>query len=250
MLKLAQNKDKQIVTDFSAIHPIGVRIACGALAYGLEGKMFSVWIQYNDKEEVTALYSSFGGASTLVASDDADFEELALFLGSGNSSLCADVKTFEHMGITPTEVKQMFQFTSLPQEFNEVSDFADERQMYSLVSKAIPGSFKDGEENYLDFLSDLTYRRNRNLARVKAINTDKVTACCITAAEDDKRALISAVACDESARGKGYGKKVVLSMVNSIVSENKTAYVIALNDSAKGFYNAIGFTPVAEIGYI
>lgn len=251
MLKLANNSDIERIVSFSKNQAIGVRISCGALAYGLEGKMFSVWMQLDDNDNITALFSSFCGACTIIANELADYEELSLFSSSIGSSLCGDIKVLEKINLKTDNIKTMYVFNGKATNYDNVKPFGDEKKIYDLVSRVIPGSFKADEESYLDFLSDLTYRRNRNFARLRAITQfDEIMACCITAAEDSSRALISAVASSEKARGKGYGKAVVLSMVNSIIEDNKQAYVIALNDSAQSFYEAIGFIPIARIGYI
>ena len=116
------------------------------------------------------------------------------------------------------------------------------KKLYNLVSENIPGSFSDNKESYLAFLSDFTYRKRRNLARSKGIILDgKLVSSVITSAEVPGNALISAVASDKSLRGSGLGKKTVLSMVSELESEGKNVYVIALNESAEGFYGHLGF---------
>lgn len=252
MLKLAAKNDETAIKVFLKKHHLGVRISCYMSAYGFENSFCTFWIGQRD-ETISAVLCNFDSALTLCADADCDFEELFAFLsGYSYTSLCASNETFLNLKIQPKETKTMFLYSQKSQEnFADVQNSCDLKQVYSLISRSIPNSFSPDKNAYLHFLSDFTFRSRRSLARVKAVcDGEKVISCAMTAAESEDSALISGVACDSSYRGGGFGKKTVLSLANELSSENKKVYVIALNDSACGFYQKIGFEKCQLVSYL
>lgn len=253
MLKLAVKSDEKAIKNFLKSHCLGVRISCCMEAYGFDNEFCSFWLATDNFGIISAVLCNFDSAVTLCVAPNCNFEELGAFLsGYSFSSLCASSETFERLKLTPRETKNMFVYThkNLVNADN-VQSVCDMKEVYKLISCAIPGSFSADENAYLHFLSDFTYRNRRNLARVKAVCNEKnVISCAMTAAESEDTALISGVACDESARGTGLGKKTVLSLANELSNEKKKVYVIALNDSACGFYQKIGFEKCESVSYL
>jgi ribosomal protein S18 acetylase RimI-like enzyme len=150
----------------------------------------------------------------------------------------------KRFGFEPTDIKKSYSFDGNAEDLGAVS-LGEEyyKPLYELVSENIPGSFNNTKEGYLSFLSDLTYKSRRGLARCKGIISDsELTSSVITSAETENAALLSAVACSSEARGMGLGKRTVLTMADELKKENKKVFVIALNSSAEGFYEKIGFS--------
>ena len=149
-------------------------------------------------------------------------------------------------------MKNGYRFSGLADEF--VCDALTEddfKSAYDLISREIPGSFKSGRDAYLSFVSDFTFRQRRSMARGVCKHCDgKLISVAVTSCETENAAVISGVACDSSLRKKGYGKLTVLSMVYSLLKDGKTPYVIALNESAEGFYEHIGFVKTEIIAFV
>lgn len=251
MLKLISEENVQDVIAFCEKHPLGVHITCKISAYGIDKDFLYVWYS-EDKEGVSAAVLSFFGDIIICADERADFEEIGFFITSyGYKSICGKKETLIKCGFELSDEKTMFLYDKKTDEiFDEVRSSADMKKVYELISQSIPGSFSSEREAYLNFLSDFTYRERRSLARVKAVCEDgKVLSCALTAAESNCSALISGVASDKNIRGKGYGKKTVLTLAGELSKENKNVFVIALNDSAKEFYKKIGFTECMAVGY-
>lgn len=252
MLKLAEINNKKELENFLKDFPLGVRVLCYIEAYGFNCGFLNVWVGYSDKE-ITSVFCDFEGSATLCVSEKADFEELSCFLsGDGFSSLCADTETFRLLSIRPHDTKQMFEY--LPNSFisfESAGNTESLREVYTLISKEIPGSFSNDESSYLHFLSDFTFRQRRGLARLKSVtNNNQLVACAMTAAESSYSALISGVASNSDMRGKGLGKSVVLTLAEELKNEGKTVFVIALNKSAEAFYQKIGFKKSICVGYL
>ena len=72
----------------------------------------------------------------------------------------------------------------------------------------------------------------------------------MTAAETETAAVLSGIATDPDVRGKGFGKRVMLSLANTLQAEGKAVYVIALNDEAVAFYRHIGFEDAQKLAII
>ncbi|MDD6012693.1 MAG: GNAT family N-acetyltransferase [Oscillospiraceae bacterium] len=252
MLNLATTAQKEEALTACRDSVIGTRIACLIEAYGFDKDYFTLWIQTYDNT-VTALLSCFFGSYTLLTFDGADQAELRDFLAmNGCQSLMCSPDFCREAGIKNFTEKNAYVFCDSADE-NAAQDL-DESQykaLYTLISERIPGSFGSSKEDYLSWLSDFTYRKKRGLSRAKGMSSDGVLfACVMTSAEAKSAAIISGVACHAHFRGGGYGGKVVLSAVSELQRENKKVYVIALNDSACGFYEHIGFRLKEKICFI
>lgn len=242
MLKLATDKDLNDILKFCGEDLLGTRIGCYCLAYGFERDFLNVWVDFSD-ESINAVVAKFYDSVTLKAIGD-DLSEIREFISViGFSTFETSQEICEKLSFKSDEIKKTYIFCDEAENYG-ASDIGEEhyKNLYNLVCENIPGSFSNDKDSYLAFLSDFTFRKHRNLARSKGIIHDgKLVSSVITSAEVPGAALISAVACDKSVRGKGLGKKTVLSMVSELQNEDKKVYVIALNESAEGFYECLGF---------
>lgn len=248
MLKLASEQDINSVLCICDGDVLGTRIGCYALAYGFERDFLHIWFDESTETVLAKFYDSM----TLVSRSD-DFEEIRSFIEMiGFHSLEAYSCVCGKLGYTTDTVKKSYVFAGNAQDYGAI-EIGEEyyKTLYNLVSVNIPGSFVNSKEAYLSFLSDYTFRRLRGFARAKGFIIDKnLVSSVITSAETNNCALISAVTSDKSYRGTGLGKKTVLSMVSELVNENKKVFVVALNESAEGFYEHLGFVPCENIATV
>lgn len=248
MLKLAGEQDKDIILDICNDDLLGTRIACYALAYGFERDFLNIWFDTDSSTVIAKFYDSM-----TVAGDCNNPDEIRDFISmSGFCSLELSLENCKKLGFEADDIKKSHVFAGDTQDF-EVDNINEEyyKALYSLVSENIPGSFDNSKEAYLSFISDLTFRRIRGLARCKGVISEgKLLSSVITSAETKTCALISAVASDKNSRGKGLGKITVMSIVDELINENKKVYVIALNESAQGFYEHLGFIFYCDIATV
>lgn len=248
MLKLSESKDIDKILGICDSDLLGTRIACYALAYGFDRDFLQIWFD----EETSVAVAKFYDSMTL-AGECSSPEEVREFVRMiGFQSLEMSLENCHRLGFKADEVKKSYIFSGNVKD--HVADIVGEehyKELYRLVSKNIPGSFADTKEAYLAFLSDLTFKQRRGLARCRGIISDgRLISSVITSAETQNSALLSAVASDRDFRGKGVGKATVLSTVNELINENKKVFVIALNESAEGFYEHIGFEFNCEIATV
>ncbi len=227
---------------------IKTRIICYASCYGFDKPYLDFW--FGDG----VIISRFDGVLTVWADEKADYPELREFLDIMGA---VDIITFsfvaDKLNYSNYTVKRSFEFFGVNENCPIVSQIPDNymREAYRLITRSIPDSFKDDENSYLSFLSDYRYRENRGFARGYCIvDNENLRAVGFTAAETDSAAILSGIACHQDFRNCGYGKKIVVSLASNIISEGKRAFVIALNDSAVGFYKHIGFKEKENIAYI
>lgn len=231
---------------------IPLRINSYLSAYGLDKEFVKFW--YCESEgRVCGLISLFEDTLLLHINEDADVNEVVSFIEMlPFSTLSCEKETAELCGFTDTTEKQGYVYCDLP-EYDVAEDIAEEKikSAYKLICETIPDSFVDTNNAFLSFLSDYTYRKRRGFARGKCMLEDnKLVSCAFTCAETETSALLSGVATNINVRKGGYGKKTVLSLVSELSSLGKTSYVIALNKSAEGFYEHIGFVKDKTIVYI
>ena len=232
---------------------IGTKISCQLKAYGLSRNFLSFWCCTDEEEKILAVISRFEDSVSLLMSDKSVADDIRAFLDMISfGSLCCSRDTAEILGYRNTITKRAYIYKGLYTD-DIIPGLWDEsyKECYSLISRAIPDSFSDTDEAYLNFLSDFTYRSRRGLARMKGCTeNERVLSCAMTSAETDSAAIISGVACDIKVRKKGLGRRTVLSLAEELHREGKEVYVIALNEDAEGFYERIGFEPFEKISFI
>lgn len=252
-IKSADKKDIPHIYDFCSECLLGTRIICQINAYGLDKVFFSVWLCTDDEEKVLGVICKFDDSVTLICTEEADSEDIRTFLDMiGCGTISCTFETAVKLKFENPTTKNAYIYKGaydggICGELNE----DNYKSAYTLISKSIPDSFSDDEEAYLSFLSDFTYRKRRGMARIKGFTENgRVISCALTSAETENASLISGVACDPSQRKSGLGKKTVLSLAEELRKENKSVYVIALNESAEGFYEHIGFKFNEKISFI
>ena len=252
MLKKADINDFVNIKKLCQGTIIGTKILCYILAYGFDRDFSEVWIIEED-DKVTGVLAKFYDDISLLLSDGADIEQVSVFLDMFYyRTLMCDSSVGNALGFSACMQKNGYRFCG-ETSCNDI-DFLTEDDMkpaYDLISKEIPGSFGSDREAYLSFLSDFTFRQRRGFARGVCSHFEgKVSSVALTSSETDNAAIISGVACDRNLQKKGLGKKTVLSLVNLLSEEKKMAYVIALNESAEGFYEHIGFEKIENISFV
>lgn len=250
MIKLLEYADINELLEFCLDSILGTRIACYALSYGFEKSFVTLWGEYVDGRIATAI-ALFDDSITVLHSDKTDFSLLNEFLDVICwSTVSAEESCIKMLSVGECETKQGYRFVGNA-EMNMLCIEPDEDDMhniYKLICKSIPDSFSEEKEAYLAFLSDFTFRRTRGYSRALCIRNEGRLACCaVTSAESDCFAVISGVACDPECRKSGLGKATVLEMVCRLSDIGKSAFVIALNENARGFYEHIGFAKDKKI---
>ncbi|MBQ7118355.1 MAG: GNAT family N-acetyltransferase [Clostridia bacterium] len=251
-IRSADNSDFSHISRLCSHSVLGTKIMCQIGAYGLDKSFFSVWL-CTDSDEILGIICKLEDDITLIYSSEENTEDIRTSVDMiGYSSVCCTYEMALKLEYECFTTKKAYFYAG--KHIGEMCDEITEnhyRDAYSLICRNIPGSFSDTKEAYLSFLSDFTYRRRRGMARIKGFTErNEVISCALTSAETEQAAIISGVACDSMHRKSGLGKNTVLSLAEELHKENKTVYVIALNESAEGFYEHIGFEFKEKISFI
>lgn len=251
MLKLCNNEDIEPLKNFLDVSdPLAAYILCRIECYGFEKSFCETWLCLGERG-ITAALSVFCGNAVIYNAGTADFEELGLFLRSGCfNTLLTDLLAAEKLSFTDYEKKQALLYGTEPPE--AVCGTASEyKQTYSLLCECFPHEYSNVKEQYLEWLSDLTFRKRRGFARVKSVfEGGELCANVLTVAETSKNAVIGGVCCAKEKRGRGFAGAAVLSAVSELKSENKDVFVLAKDDVANGFYKKLGFEFYKNVAYI
>ena len=251
MLKLAEKENLEAILRFCDGDLLGTRIGCYCLAYGFSYDFLNIWIDESEGEIQTVIAKFYDTITVKTSAESFDeIEDFVNMIGFNTLEMYQSVR--EKSDFTTDEIKKAYIFDGISENLG-ASSLQEEhlRDVYELVSRNIPGSFSNTKEAYLSFLSDFTFKSRRNLARCKGVLIDsKPVSSTITAAETPTCALLSAVASASNLRGNGLGKTTVLTMVDELKNEGKKAFVVALNESAQGFYEKLGFKYFNDIAII
>ena len=241
MIRLCKRDDSAALSAFCGNSLLGCYVLSRFGCYGNDYDFCRCYVDAADGFVKTAL-CVLDGAAVLLTGGATDFEELALCLPVlGVKTLMCNLHAAANLPFPAVQQKTAFCLQTAAEHADADAD-APMRDVYRLIATAIPGSFSNSEDAYLRFLSDFTFRKNRGRARLRALmQNGALCACALTAAECDGAAVLSGVACREDCRGHGYGKTVVCALAHALQQEQKTVHVIAMNNSACGFYRALGF---------
>lgn len=250
MLKLLTENDLQKLLSFCNNNILGTRISCYALCYGFDKDYLMFWAD----NEFNCILAKFENSLTILSNSSVDVVELREFIDIiGADTIMSNEHIAKALKYSEFEVKKGFKYIGEQNSYTVADDISesDLKEIYKLISKAIPNTFEDSKDAYLAFLSDFTYRQRRGCATGKCIHVDgKAVSSAITSAQSASSALISGVACDEKYRKYGYGKSTVLSLADELKTVGKNVFVIALNSTAEGFYEHIGFAECEKIAFV
>lgn len=251
MLIKAQESNLWEISRFCHGSTLGTRILCYAECYGFERDFVEFYI-CRDSGKTLGVLMRFDDNMTVVTKNYSPTDEMTAFIEMlcCSTLVCDKAVNFHKYSFTGEKTAYIYRLGKPDYTCEDVPE-EKYKEMYTLISESIPDSFSDDDEAYLSFLSDFTFRKTRSRSRANGIVDDEenLVACALTSAETKKFAVISGVACHKNKRKDGLGKRVVLSVADELLSENKTPLVIALNDSAKGFYEHIGFEEFEKIYY-
>ncbi len=236
MLSLISNKNE---LEFLWADPYSARITALAETYGTDYDFALFWVQKINDVPVAAI-SRVDGNMTVCCNDNADFEEMACFIGAvGYLSITLDAKFAERLGITPQKSSYTVRYRGGAKNYeNEILFDYNKKDVYSLLCEC---GFDMGDYNA--FLSDVCIRLNKKTASMGAVeNNGRLSACAFALFEGKKSVLLGAVATNPLERGRGYASKIVGTLAET--KKEKEVFLFCREDSLVEFYKKVGFEAV------
>ncbi len=235
--------------DLAFLHPeseAAVRIMGLVAAYGTDQPFIRLWCD----SERRAFISLMDGYAVLEAADDADFEELAVFLDMQTeiTGIRTSLKTARKINVfTGWTIQHESVMTSGPDL--KAPDLKPAqltpREVYPLLQKC----FDDGLPPFESWYVDVSHRIRHGCCRVIGFRHDGFpVSCAMTISECRSAAIIGAVATIESGRGRGYASANVLTLTHHLIQEGKKVLLSPKNWNAHQLYLRLGFIECGSWG--
>lgn len=190
-------------------------------------------------EDIVAVISKVGGNVTLSAKKTAPFEEIREFLNvTGFSKILCSSEFSEYF-------EGRKKHGNILKTRDDNSDFCKAQQLYSenlkdvfyIVEKVF--GF-DGD--FLMWVADLSHKMRHNSAHLYGIYCEnKLVSSAFSLFETEKSVVISSVATLEEYRCKGFGERIVKTIIEE--NKDKDVYVFTENEKTDNWYKKIGFVP-------
>lgn len=228
MLKLADN-----ITSFLFLpqDAYAARIQALFKTYGSQCAFAQFWTQAEN-----AAVCRVDGVMTLCCNEDADYEELKVFVETvGCKTLVCSYEVCAKLGYTPSASSHIVEYKG-DICVNPFCENPDLKQMHSLLLQC---GFAMGD--YGSFLADFAARLNKGTAKTSAIVSNSIDACASALFIGEKSVLLGAVATNPEKRGKGLASELVSSLAGEMKEQGKRVFLFCREDSLLGFYKKIGF---------
>lgn len=222
----------------------GTRIKAYFNCYSTDYDFVKFWVQTDDNGNVTAAISRVDGDMTVTA-ENADFEELLQFAKIvGFTTIQCERAVAKHF----TDDEELWGYVV---EFKEKTEAKEIPLKQNLELKEIYNIIKaenlTGVGDYLPWLSDTSFRINRNTAKPLLCQLDGNNAgCAMVLFRTDKASLLGAVATVPEFRGRGVARALVTRLANEELTKGNRVELLCKSDSIVEFYKSIGFTVTNE----
>lgn len=206
------------------------------------GDSEGVYFQYNENDEITAVFSLRNGCITLAGIGESNISELFMFFKfAGVSEVLSDFMlddSCEDLPLLKASARcvsnsdiSFLDVSSTLGEYQSVYKLLSERGdnfpcWYSVFSKKINSSFACG-----------AYKKDNGLI----VSTATATAIY------EKNAVISGVFTNSLYRGKGYATECVEALINKLYHENVSNILLWCEEDKIPFYEKIGFNVSGRI---
>ena len=239
MVKCVEKGDEAFLS-FCDRDVFGTRIKAYFNCYSTDYDFVKFWVQTDENGSVTAAISRVDGDMTLCA-ENADYEELLQFVKIvGFNTIQCQRQVAQNFTDDETLWGYVVRFEQ-EQENRQVSlkENFELKEVYNIIK----AENLTGVGDYLPWLSDTTFRINRNTAEPLVAEVDgNAAGCAMVLFRTDKAALLGAVATSPCYRGRGIAGALVTRLANGELANSRRTELLCKNDSIVNFYKSIGFT--------
>lgn len=244
MIKAVEKGDKDFLL-FCDRDVFGTRIKAYYNCYSTGYDFVKFWVQTDSSGNITAAAGRVDGDMTLCC-ENADFEELLYFIKAvGFTTLQCEKNAAEKLA--PSETLNGFVVRyggkTVPAAGVVKKSFFELGEIY----KIIKAESLLGVGDYLPWLSDVTFRRNKGAASAVLAEADGENAgCAMVLFRTDAAALLGAVATVPRFRGRGIARALVTELARQEASHGRRVELLCKNGSIVEFYKKTGFDVINE----
>lgn len=225
----------------------GVKIYSIYSTYDISLDFVDTWYQLNKLGMIVSAVSRFENNYILATSIFSDKDELNEFISfqKMNTLLCDSRFQLNKECIdrkTNAGMKFLIKYASF-KGIQLISPTPEE--YYDVLKEAKSEDFI--VPDYNNFLSDITYRKNRNRCALFGQNfCTSLASVCMSVCECDGAAIIGCVATHPNYRNRGLCSTTVNRAASLLLLDNKDVYIFPQNDKAFNIYKKIGFKKICE----
>ena len=229
--------------------PFGVRILSYYVTYDISLSFIDFWYQEDKNGRMIAVISRFEDRYTVFSKYTRnktkllELQEFISFRSPGAVMLDFRLRLdFEK----PVDViiGDVLKFKKSEAKFKDIKNDVFERPTtvnYYTILK-LNENDKFTVPDYMHFLSDVTYRKNRKrIALFGLKHEDSVASVCMTVSECDDAVILGAVATAPQYKRMGYCSKLVNRAASLMSLDNKDVYIFSMQDKTTKLYKKIGF---------
>lgn len=227
--------------DFCDRDVFGTRIKAYYNCYGTGYDFVKFWVQIENEKVVSAI-SRIDGDMT-ISSVGENMDELKFFIGMvGFSTVQCEKNIAEKMCLKSSINGFVVEYKGnsyIPKNINLKSNF-DLKEIYDIIK----AENLVGVVDYLPWLSDTSFRMNRNITSV--LMAEESAGCAMCLFRTSKASLLGGVATRPEHRGKGIAGSLVTQLAKAEMSNGKRVELLCKADSIVDFYKSIGFDVTNE----
>ena len=224
--------------------PFFTRVLSLYESYGTEIDFVDFLAQETDGE-IVAVLSRFEDKFSLYLTENAYFDEIAAFVTfQGAGAVMTDSRF--HLDLKAKQVisGQVLRYHGERYNSNIEIYSLEIQPLYTLLKSCESESFRVPE--YMNFLSDVTHRRNLGKCTILGTDADGILASAVmTVSETERAAILGAVATHPDCRCRGLSGELVKTLSSRITEQGRTVYVFSASDANTRFYQNCGFEIVA-----
>ncbi len=235
MIRLVEKNNKDF-SSFCDRDVFGTRIKAYYNCYSTDYDFVKFWVQIENEKIISAISRVDGDVTISSLGENTD--ELKEFLNVvGFSTIQCEKKIAEKMNAVEQLCGYVVEYVGndyKPKEIPLKQNF-ELKEIYNIISTAK----LVGVGDYLPWLSDVTFRRNRNVT--EAILSKDGEGCAMVLFRTDKASLLGGVATQPECRGKGIAGALVTYLAKNELQNGNRVELLCKHDSIVEFYKSIGF---------
>lgn len=244
MIKIIDNDFKLHTEfcDFCKTSSFGTRIYSHYLCYGYDLNFVDFWVQTNS-DSITCAICKIDGDFILCLSDDADFPEITAFLDFQEKLSVTFDEKYRNALVLQSKSVSVGDILLYNGNDKFISDYdtvtPEIKEYYELLLTCESEDFF--VPGYMNFLSDVSRRQQRDMCSICGIKVDEtLVSCAMTVSHTYFSVILGAVATHPLHRKHGYAGCIVRKLAETY-AVNKSVYIYTTVERNTRFYESLGF---------
>lgn len=221
----------------------GTRIYSHFMCYGYEFDFAEFWVQVDETMNVTSVLCKIDGDVVVSLSENSDFDEITAFLNFQEKSSVTFDEKYADVIKTNLSISSVGDVLLYKSNDNKITSYElvspEIKDYHNLLLTCRSSDFF--VPNYMNFLADVSRRKQRQLCYIHGIvDEGKLVSCAMTVSYTDFSTIIGAVATHPEYRRHGYAGYIVKSLAERS-QKRGSVYIYTTVKRNTDFYKTLGF---------